>query len=115
LKCEDTDAASSLRKNVVSSLDNLETVQGVPGSQTSTAECGSLDVAQVLGLVYDAIFVKGAVLPESSVNDTAEAGLKRVVVERASNVTLVEESYNLVALLKQGNLGADGHDGAGAV
>jgi len=61
------------------------------------------------------MFVKGTVLPESSVNDTAEAGLKRVVVKRASNVTLVEESHNIVALLEQGDLGADSHDGAGAV
>lgn len=59
--------------------------------------------------------VKGAILPERAVKTAAEACGQRDVVERASDVTLVEECDDLIAGLEARDVLADRDDRAGAV
>lgn len=61
------------------------------------------------------MLVESTVLLQGAVNGAADTGCDAVVVERASQVGLVEEREDVVAFLETGDAGADGFDHTGAV
>ena len=63
----------------------------------------------------ETLLVERAVFPEGTVNGTTEASAKDRGVQGAGEVTLVEESSDLVSLLEAGDARADLLDDAGSV
>lgn len=115
LQREEGDAAGALDENGLAGLEGLEAVEGVPRGQTGAGEGGGLDVGKVGGGADDAVLVEDAVLAESAVENTAEAGGGAAGVDGTGLVGLVEEGDDLVTLLPLGDLGADGEDLTGTI
>ena len=63
----------------------------------------------------DAVFVKDAVLLQSTVYDTSDTAAEGDLVDGACEVALVEEGEDLVAGFPELDLGAYGDDLAGCV
>lgn len=115
LESKDGDTTGTLGEDELAGLEGLEAVEGIPRGHTGAHEGGGLNVVEVGGGADDAVLVEDAVLAESAVENTAEAGGGGALVDVAVLVELVEESGDLVALLPLGDLLADGDDLTGTI
>lgn len=117
LKGEDGDTAGTLCKDPLTGLQRpaLQAVQRIPCRQSSAGQCASLEVIQILGRSDETLLVEDTVLAQCTVNSAAEAGREGGSVEGASNVGLVEEGYDTVALLESCDAATDGLDDTSAI
>lgn len=112
LNCKDGDTAGTLGEYVVTRHKLLESVESVPSSQSSTGQGGALDKVKVAGQVNESLLIVGAVLLESTINDTANTSCDGVIIDRAREMGLVELRDDFVANLETMDLAADGLDDA---
>jgi hypothetical protein len=117
LNSKDTNTTSTLSENPLTGeeLLALETVETVPGSETSAGESSSLVEVEVRRHADKTLLIESTDSAESSIGHTTQTGLDAELVERSADVALVEESDDLVAGTEAGDVLADGEDGAGAI
>lgn len=107
LETENADTASSLHQDSLTGLQWLQTVQGIPGSQTSTGQGCGFDCIKVLGGKGKTLLVEGTVLAQGAIVNTTKTGLGGLEINFAVEMSLVEQSDDLIALLESRNLGTD--------
>jgi len=114
---EHADAASTLGEDPVTGLQTaaLETVQAVPCSKTGASQGAALQEVEVGGHGDEALLAVGAILLESTIDGATNASSHGLVVQRASEMALVEQSEHLVALLEAGHARADSLDDTSSV
>lgn len=102
LDSEDGDTTGSLGEDPVTGGQSLalETVETVPGGQTSAGEGSTLDEVEVAGKRNKTLLVVDTILLKRTVDDTTSSSGDRVVVKRTGNVALVELGDDLVADLE---------------
>lgn len=117
LHSEHAHTASTLGKDPVTGLQAaaLQAVQAVPCSETGTGQGAALQEIEVGRHGDETLLAVGAILLEGTINGAANASSHGVVVQRASEVALVEQSKHLVALLEAGDARADSLDDTGSV
>lgn len=114
---EDRNATSTLSKDPVTGGQSLalETVETVPGSETSTGQRSTLDEVEVARKRDKTLLVVNTVLLERSIDDTTSSGSDGLVVKRTCKVALVELGNDLVTNLEALHLLADGLDNTSTV
>jgi hypothetical protein len=117
LNGEHADAAGALGEDPVTGLQAaaLQAVQAVPGSETGAGQGAALEEVEVGRHGDETLLAVGAILLEGTVNGAANASSNGLVVQRAGEMALVEQSEHLVALLEAGHAGADSLDDTGSV
>jgi hypothetical protein len=109
LHSEHADTAGALGQDPVTGLQAaaLQAVQAVPCCETGAGQCAALQEVEVRGHGDEALLTVSTILLQGTVNGATNAGSNGLVVKRASQVTLVEQSKHLVALLEAGHTRAD--------
>jgi hypothetical protein len=109
LHSEHADAAGALGQDPVAGLQAaaLQAVQAVPCGETGAGQGATLQEVEVRGHGDKALLAVGTILLQGTINGAAGAGANGVVVERASQMALVEQSKHFVALLEAGHARAD--------
>lgn len=114
---EDRNTASSLSDNDVSrfELTTFQSVQRVPSGQPSTRECCALFEVEVLWHVNKSVLVVRAVLAQTAVNDAPDTSSHIFGSHQSSEMSLIEQSEDLVSLLEPSDTLADIFNHAGSI
>jgi hypothetical protein len=117
LESEDGNTACTLSNDPVAGSQSLalETVETVPGSQTSAGERSTLDEVKIAGQRNKTLLIIDTVLLEGTVNHTTGSGSDGLVVKRTGNVALVELSDDLVTDLEALDVLANRLDDTGTI
>lgn len=109
LDSENGNTTSTLSKDPVTGGQSLalETVESVPGGETSAGQRSTLNEVKVARERDKTLLIVNTVLLEGSIDDTTSSSSDRLVVERTGKVTLVELGNDLVTNLEALHLLAD--------
>lgn len=115
LESESRNTASSLDKDIITSLEGSQSVESVPGSKTSASKSSTLTKVEVLWQLDESLLRESTELGQCAINDTSDTRGARLLVESSVEMLLVEQSDDVVTLLEAGHVLADGDDGSGSV
>jgi hypothetical protein len=117
LEGEDGNTASTLGDDPVSGSQSLalETVETVPGSQTSAGERSTLDEVEVARQRNKTLLIVDTVLLEGTVDHTTSSSSDGLVVKRTGDMALVELSDDLVTDLEALDVLANRLDDTGTI
>jgi hypothetical protein len=82
----------------------------VPSSKSGTRQRSSLNEVQSFRHMHQAILVEASVFAKCTIDDTSKSSSNSLLVERATEMALIEEGCNFVTSLETCDMLADSDD-----